>query len=80
MEEKIDNITLEISQVLIDIKGYEKIDQVLKEYDAGIDISFFAYELEQKMKEILEENIQELDEDTLKEMADDINFERSRGN
>tara|TARA_R100001594_G_scaffold139267_2_gene183545 strand:- start:236 stop:478 length:243 start_codon:yes stop_codon:yes gene_type:complete len=80
MEDKIDNITLEISQILNDSGAYKKIDQILKEYDTGIDVEFFAHELEDIMKNILEENIYEVDEDTLKEMADDINFERSRGN
>jgi len=80
MEDKIDNITLEISQILNDSGAYKKIDQILKEYDTGIDMDFFAYELEDSMKDILEENIQEVDEDTLKEMADDMNFERSRDN
>ncbi len=80
MEEKIDNIILEISQVLNDSGAYKKIDQILKKYDADIDIDFFAEELKDSMKEILEENIQELDEDTLQEMADDMNFERSRDN
>ncbi len=80
MEEKIDNITLEISQILNDSGAYEKIDQILKKYDADIDMDLFAYELEDSMNDILEENIQELDEDTLEEMADDINFERSRDN
>ena len=80
MEEKIDNITLEISQILNESGAYKKIDQILKEYDTGIDVEFFAEELEDNMKDILEENIQELDEDTLKEMADDTNFERSRDN
>jgi hypothetical protein len=80
MEEKIDNITLEISQILNDSGAYKKIDQILKKYDAGIDMDFFAYELEDSMKDILEENIQDLDEDTLQEMADDMNFERSRDN
>ena len=80
MEEKIDNITLEISQILNESGAYKKIDQILKQYDTGIDVEFFAEELEDNMKDILEENIQELDEDTLKEMADDTNFERSRDN
>ena len=80
MEDKIDNITLEISQILNDSGAYKKIDQILKEYDTGIDMDFFAYELEDSMKDILEENIQDLDEDTLQEMADDMNFERSRDN
>ncbi len=80
MEDKIDNIILEISNILNDSGAYKKIDQILKEYDADIDMDFFAEELEDSMKDILEENIQDLDEDTLEEMADDINFERSRGN
>ncbi len=80
MEDKIDNIILEISLILNDSGAYKKIDQILKEYDTDIDVEFFAEELENNMKDILEENIYEVDEDTLKEMADDINFERSRGN
>jgi hypothetical protein len=80
MEDKIDNIILEISLILNESGAYKKIDQILKEYDTGIDVEFFAEELENNMKDILEENIYEVDEDTLKEMADDINFERSRGN
>jgi hypothetical protein len=52
MEEKIDNITLEISQILNDSGAYKKIDQILKKYDAGIDMDFFAYELEDSMKDI----------------------------
>ena len=80
MEDKIDNITLEISEILNDSGAYKKIDQILKKYDADIDIDFFAEELEDSMKDILEENIQDLDEDTLQEMSDDMNFERSRDN
>jgi hypothetical protein len=80
MEDKINNITLEISQILNDSGAYKKIDQILKKHDAGIDMDLFAYELEDSMKDILEENIQDLDEDTLQEMADDMNFERSRDN
>ncbi len=82
MEEKIDNIILEISLILNDSGAYRKIAEILKNND--VEIEHYGYEIEDKIRDMLTEYFEdfseEWDEDTLQEMADDMNFERSRDN
>ena len=82
MEEKIDNIVLEISQILNDSGAYKKIAEILENND--VEIEHYGYEIEDKIRDMLTEYFEdfseEWDEDTLQEMADDMNFERSRDN